>query len=834
MLPLRHDTADTTQAILLNRTQFYASSRVPLAFDRLHIRVALYIVPLLLFSLQIVTVLQAIRCQTDPAWSALQYGAPGREMGTDFSGDGGYLSRAASALLFWEDTETSCRSVSMLPTASDTTRPNGSLAVLWPLFLSLCFGQFVETLSCALQGRHPTPEVGMTIFEHSLAFAEAENVVTKPMTSDTTRFFKPRSVFTPDGTSLLIPRSGLTEIANVPPEVLLISLISSVSHFTSSLLAIAGVRSRFRLVTTAIWGVAYMAAFGWSFVRLINPAPEATNQLVGILRFPTVCIVGFIPHLLILVGILACGVVYALAFAITVLVPPPDQPASLTLKQRFSAAYQNLHANIHLSSITPLTINWNEDFYTAILKVGFTVLTAASEAVFLNEGARVNVHSMTWLERKRLQEMLNRRRQFRQALTNVPAELRGNTIATGVQTQDSLDTDDSSTAPVSGYGNERKRQTGSGGSSVGDAAGQNDPAGLRQRRGRFYLTFQFFKGISRLVTAIHAKLTLSLLEKLRIAYRPRWLRRLAGFPQHNKTRVASTRIVRRHQTAGSWVTLDDRSRMRLDDGLDAETFARERLRQSGFLNEGNPEESEERVDKYLYSWWRNGGDFGDMDTSSDYVPLQDDDDDATSVVSFATTDNDEWSDEDEDDGQRTPTRDSYQRSREVTPSAENSIDLSRLSTLLDPKTKEDREEAKLLAHHLRSPSIMTRSRYRQNLERDEAKILTTSRYRMPASAAMSEEEEEQFLEDLILNRRSATASAASTSTAGNWDTGAEGMGSEGPQCVVCQVSPRTVLVWPCGCLSLCDECRVGLASKNYTACVCCRTKVGAYSRLYVP
>jgi hypothetical protein len=91
VLPLRHDTADTTQAILLNRTQFYASSRVPLAFDRLHIRVALYIVPLLLFSLQIVTVLQAIRCQTDPAWSALQYGAPGREMGTDFSGDGGYL-----------------------------------------------------------------------------------------------------------------------------------------------------------------------------------------------------------------------------------------------------------------------------------------------------------------------------------------------------------------------------------------------------------------------------------------------------------------------------------------------------------------------------------------------------------------------------------------------------------------------------------------------------------------------------------------------------------------------------------------------------------------------
>lgn len=127
---------------------------------------------------------------------------------------------------------------------------------------------------------------------------------------------------------------------------------------------------------------------------------------------------------------------------------------------------------------------------------------------------------------------------------------------------------------------------------------------------------------------------------------------------------------------------------------------------------------------------------------------------------------------------------------------------------------------------------MTRSQYRKALEQEEAKILTTSRYKMESDVAMSPEEEEQLLEDLILNRRSATAPQASN--AGSWDTGAEGMGSEGPQCVVCQMAPRTVLVWPCGCLSLCDDCRVGLASKNYTTCVCCRTNVAAYSRLYVP
>lgn len=148
------------QAILLNRTYFYASSRVPLSFDRLHLRFALYLLPLLLFVYRIQSVLQAIRCQTNPNWTNMQYGPAGRQLDTDFAGDGGFLWRASSALLFWEDVESSCKAVNMFPIAPNTTRPAGSLALLWPLFISLGFGQFVETLSCALQGRHPVPEVG--------------------------------------------------------------------------------------------------------------------------------------------------------------------------------------------------------------------------------------------------------------------------------------------------------------------------------------------------------------------------------------------------------------------------------------------------------------------------------------------------------------------------------------------------------------------------------------------------------------------------------------------------------------------------------------------------
>lgn len=822
------------QAILLNRTQFYASSRIPLSFDRLYMRLALYIVPLMLFTLQNLNMVRAIRCQTSPYWSEMQYGTPDRYLGTDFSGEGGYLHQAASALLFWEDTTDSCQAVGMLPIAADTTRDNGSLALLWPLFLSLGFGQFVETLCCALQGRPPVQEVGMTIFEHSLAFAEAEAVVTKPLTINSTRFNQPKNVLVPDGTLVLVTRSGLNSIANVPPEVLLISLISSISHWTSNLLAIAGVRSKYRLITTAIWGVAYMATFVWSFLRLTEAIAGSDNP-VGLLRFPTVCIIGFIPHLLIIVGTVTCGLIYLLAFFITVLAPPPGQPEMATWRERFEAAYNNLHANIHLSSIAPLTINWHEDFYTAILKIGFTVLTAASEAVFLNEGIRINVHSMTFLEKQRLKEVLDRRRKFRQTLMNIPEELTGHSLAPGVGVEDKVNSDDTAEASASGYARERKTRSMNAAPGNANTAAQGDPAGLQQRRGRFFLTWQFLKGIAKLLMLVHARLTIAMLQRLRVDYRPRWLRRLAG-PRSTKEARFPTRAVdqrqRRAKSVDAWLTLDDRSRVRLDDQFDAEAFAKDRLRQIGFLDAPSSDQSDDRVDEYMYSWWRNGGRFGDIDNSSDYVspPV---DDDTTSVVSYATTNDDSWSDE-EEDGQRTPTRDTYQRSRESTPAAENDLDLSRLSVLLDPRTKEDREEAKLLSRRLQSPQIMTRSQYRKTLDQEQAKILTTSRYRLDTSAGMTPEEEEQLLEDLILDKRKATAPQGSSGGAGSWDNGAEGMGSEGPQCVVCQLSPRTVLVWPCGCLSLCDECRVGLASKNYTACVCCRTKVVAYSRLYVP
>jgi hypothetical protein len=46
-----------------------------------------------------------------------------------------------------------------------------------------------------------------------------------------------------------------------------------------------------------------------------------------------------------------------------------------------------------------------------------------------------------------------------------------------------------------------------------------------------------------------------------------------------------------------------------------------------------------------------------------------------------------------------------------------------------------------------------------------------------------------------------------------------------PMCVVCASSPRDVILWPCRCLAMCDDCRANLASRaaaSRHACPCCR------------
>jgi hypothetical protein len=88
---------------------------------------------------------------------------------------------------------------------------------------------------------------------------------------------------------------------------------------------------------------------------------------------------------------------------------------------------------------------------------------------------------------------------------------------------------------------------------------------------------------------------------------------------------------------------------------------------------------------------------------------------------------------------------------------------------------------------------------------------------------MAPDEEAELLEELILSRRRTTN-----------DREQEETGAGGPLCVVCHSASRSIIVWPCRCLSLCDECRVTLAMNNFDKCVCCRREVCSFSRIYMP
>ncbi|GAA6025599.1 hypothetical protein JCM11491_004772 [Sporobolomyces phaffii] len=71
-------------------------------------------------------------------------------------------------------------------------------------------------------------------------------------------------------------------------------------------------------------------------------------------------------------------------------------------------------------------------------------------------------------------------------------------------------------------------------------------------------------------------------------------------------------------------------------------------------------------------------------------------------------------------------------------------------------------------------------------------------------------------------------------------------------CVVCTVEPRTVILWPCRCLALCESCRDALAARTTTTqtqthtqgpatpgsggslCPTCRVGVAGFSRIFIP
>jgi hypothetical protein len=851
-------------AIIFNRTHIFAATRRRLRL-RWHVRLLIRAAPILALLLQARWLLQSIQCQTSADFSELRWGNASKSSDLMFSQPNPFLNRLSSSLLLGAADVDSCRSVRMVPSDPQETEWTGSLSRLWPLFGTFCMSQFLEVLSCAVQGRPVAAETGMTLFEHSLAFAEADAAISNQLGWGL--FTKGTTASQAElGSKIALTRSMILERVNTPPEVLLVAFFSAMSHVTSHILGVFNLQSKYRLISTGFWGLCFMASLLWSAVNFSIDDPSTQ----GLLRFPTVCIIGFIPHILILFGIYACGVVYASALTLSALAAPERGPDGqrLSIRQRFAHAYGNMQANVSLSDIR---IRMDLDFFTALLRAGFGAITMASEAVYLNEDHHVNLKRYTWLEDERFRELEELRMQWTNG--GVPGSRLDSIGTIGL-----VPVKDGQTNAMSGYARERAaQQIPKSNTAAGRRA--RDGVGAAERSARWLIALEYMLHISKLVLVVWALITIKSLALVGMRTPPRWLLGLSQRPKpETSSKTKSRRGVR-----GLNVDVLSPGEGRVfitiprSDQVDVEAELRRRM---GPPNTEPEAADETELDSKLYSYFLRGGWWGSKDSSGDYAPPvhttdagvdEPDFDDTTSVISTTETASElDWeSDHDDDtdpldDGQRTPTQHnpapvsfasavaSARASRESTPFLDTPIATADLARLLNPQSPEDREEAVSLAAHLSSDGIMTRSRFKQQQQRQRAQVLLTNnqaihpRRRQAAQEKMTPDEESRALEQLLLSRRAAasgTAGQPAGSPAGgaeagetspSWATGADGMGPDGPQCVVCQCASRTIIVWPCRCLSLCDDCRVSLAMNNFDKCVCCRREVISFSRIYVP
>ncbi|KAJ6095939.1 hypothetical protein N7486_006685 [Penicillium sp. IBT 16267x] len=817
------------EALILNRITIYASTRrhLQLGWQR---RLALRIIPIVLFLSQILKLTRGIRCQTSPDFAKMRYGRPGKPLVFDYATSGGSLHWFASSLLPWESDEQACSAVRMARTADAPAIPYGSFALLWPVFIILCLSHFVETLSCALQGRPVMTETGMSIFEHSLAFAEAESMISKSIGLGMFGLAK-HNPLTQGGSGdsatsplQLLTRAQVLERMNVTPELLLIVLISCCNSLTSHILEVFGKQSRYRLANTAFWGACFMAAMCWG----LEAGPPVSLD-TGVLKFPTVCIVGFIPHLLVLSGVIICVAIYGLALTITAFSLSPEENHTLSLREKFMVANENMQG---ASQIRNIRFNRHEDFYTTLLRVGYVALTAASEAVFLNEGKAVIARQMTWLEQDRLAEIEASRKR---------SSSRGNweSHSVGATPFDparfaSFELPDDASNWESGYGREKKIEKPKNGSRTTQSQAELGGVGAVRSSVRLWHGISFFRAIFWLIARWIACGFSRVLDKFGIHARPQWLKRLAGSRKNRRSAKTPS-----SESLDFWI-LTDEGVLELPENHDFDVELEMRKQESSGRQQWElPDES--RLEDKLYGWWKAGGSWGNQDHTPDYRPPVYEDD-LTSVISFSTNASEsEWEDY-PSDGRRTPTQSNPNPgfSRETSPSQDSHMDLDTFARLLDPRDRESREEARILAAHLtpgQGNRIMTRSQYQKQVERDRSRVLLSSRVHHVGSKSTIErrkptpEEETEMLERLIISRRSETAP---TSDAHSWEEGAMGLGPNGPPCVVCQTSPRSIITWPCRCLCICEDCRVSLAMNNFGSCVTCRQEVGGFMRLWVP
>ncbi|SZF05157.1 unnamed protein product [Blumeria hordei] len=831
-------------AIALNRTNVYARTRWNLKLSwkmRLIIRIPVII----LLSAHCRNILLSIHCQTSPDLATSPRGNMPHQLEKLFTQNRGFFYDFSTKLLLGVKDTNSCLStvtkISEQDAGVDTSSLdgnitlnefNGSLTLLWPLFKIFALSHFTETLSSAVQGRQQAGEFGISIFEHSLAFLEAEVMAGNDIGNKNFGLFRTYSSWM-NSTNTNYDNPLMLRKANVSLEVLLVSLISAMNHITSHILAIFDMQACFRLLNTGTWGLAYISAIMTSILSF--SVHETSNQ--SLLRFPTVYLISFIPHIFMLCGIFGCSFVYIIALMLTAFVSSAWEEAEEILpgsgrsfSERLTAAHQNMQANAFLSNIR---LDLCMDFYTALLRIGFSIMTMASEVIYLNESRAISIKQRTWIEEDRLNE-----------IEATGLEWPGMNLGTHVTTSSMISSgylNDSGQVGVksspetirtrlfSGYARELTTKA--------QKHGENLQArtATAERNRKWYITFEFWLNLSKLLICCTASSLLWIMAKFGVQIQPRWLRRIIP-TQNKKSKIVRANTQFNVELLHPGLTgLDGNLEIVNENSLDVE----EEYRRLSQKNKKNwTERDENNLEVNLYKWWLAGGWWGDNDNSGNYIPKPlDADEDNTSVASSTTDEDIAWESDSIDDAfHHTTPQKRYLSSNPSTVSIDTALTTSDLFQLLNPKTLEQRAQTEILSTHLSTHEIVTRSRYQKMKQRSRIEVLTSTNLRPPnfvpssSSSKLSIEEEAQILEHLLITRRNASLQQKSFA----WTHDSDQTNETGPVCVICQSSPRCTITWPCRCISLCNDCRITLAMNNFDKCVCCRQQVVGFSKIFVP
>ncbi|PKS11598.1 hypothetical protein jhhlp_003363 [Lomentospora prolificans] len=667
-------------AIILNRAYIFAATRRRLSLPW-HVRILIRGAPVVLLTLQARQLLQSIQCQTSPEFSAMRWGNSSKHSDLMFSETNAFLHGLSSTFLLNRSDMESCTQIRMIPSTNvdpEVEPLKGSLSLLWPLFGTFCLSQLLETIVCAVEGRPLAAETGMTLFEHSLAFAEADAAISSQLGWGSFSPTISKAASTPLESTMAISRSMILRRVNTSPEVLFVAFLSSMAHITSHVLGMFNLQAKFRLLSTTFWGLCFMGSILWSVVTFSVDSLDTQS----LLRFPTVCIIGFVPHILVLAGILVCLSIYGFALLLSTIAPPQGRDVRPSgFLQRLIQAQGNLQANISLSD---LRISREMDFYTALLRTGFGAITLASEAVYLNEDSAVSTPRHTWLDDQRFRE-----------LESFQARSDAATTAFSVNDQPGSSQHPLQRLPLNGYSREKSTQSGHNQRDRLDRYPANG-VGAAVRSGRWLVALDFVLNIYRVLVKTWALIFIKLLEKIGVGSRPSWL--LWLFQGRKATRSQPGAQPDTRSLASPPYTIDGVWIPR-GDQVDVEAEVRKRLQTTTSNCQGI---SEEDLDSRLYSWWLAGGIWGSVDNSGEYISNEQESvSDNASVLSIGTSDEEDSEPEfGGGSGQTTPTQLGAPPLRDTSIPFDSPIQVADLARLLQPRTLEDQEEADALSAHL--------------------------------------------------------------------------------------------------------------------------------------